>query len=87
MPGLTEVPGAGIVFDKPQGRIVEAYAEGAVAGDVVVAFYENTLPQLGWTEVSLPTGLTHWRREGEVLQVELLADRRPVRVRFYLTPN
>ena len=87
MPGLTEVPGAGVVFDKPQGRIVEAYAEGAVAGDVVAAFYENTLPQLGWTEISSSASNTHWRREGEVLQVEVLVDHRLVTVRFYLTPN
>ncbi len=30
MPGLAEVPEAGLVFDQPSGRIVEAYAQGAV---------------------------------------------------------
>ncbi len=87
MPGLTEVREAGIAFDKPQGRIVEAYAEGAVAGEAVVAFYEKTLPQLGWSAARSPAGDTRWRREGEVLRVDVLADEEPVTVRFYLTPN
>lgn len=87
MPGLTEVRGAGIAFDKPQGRIVEAFAEGVVAGDAVVAFYEKTLPQLGWSAARSPAGDTRWRREGEMLRIDVLADGGPVMVRFYLTPN
>ncbi len=87
MPGLTEVRGAGIAFDKPQGRIVEAFAEGAVAGDAVVAFYEKTLPQLGWRAAHSAAGDTRWRRDGETLRIDVLADEEPVTVRFYLTPN
>lgn len=49
MPGLTELSDQTVVFDKPEGRIVESVAliRGA-AQDAVVAFYEQTLPQLGW---------------------------------------
>ena len=49
MPGLSELRGAGVVFDKPDGRIVEAYAEGGVDREAVLDFYYNTLPELGTT--------------------------------------
>ena len=52
MPGLAEVEGAGVVFDKPSGRIVEAYARGAVTREAVASFYRDTLPQLGWSETA-----------------------------------
>lgn len=47
MPGLTEKPGA-VVFDKPDGRIVEVDAAGAVQRQRVEEFYAAALPQLGW---------------------------------------
>ena len=48
MDGLTEQADSGVVFDKPDGRIVERYASGPLTTDSVVAFYKETLPQLGW---------------------------------------
>ena len=48
MDGLREVAQAGMAFDKPSGRIVEAYAHGAVMIQAVRRFYRETLPQLGW---------------------------------------
>jgi hypothetical protein len=65
MPGLAEVRDAGIVFDTPGGRIVETYAKGAARRAEVIAFYRQTLPQLGWQSV----GDTVYRREGERLQI------------------
>lgn len=47
MPGLTEKPGA-VVFDKPDGRIVEVDASGPVQRRRVEEFYAAALPQLGW---------------------------------------
>ena len=70
MPGLAEVEGAGVVFDKPSGRIVEAYARGAVTREAVASFYRDTLPQLGWSETA---GLT-FAREGESLAIEFLPE-------------
>lgn len=93
MPGLTGNRGLGIVFDTPAGRIVEAYASGAVAWPDVLAFYEATLPQLGWR----PGGEGLFRREGEVLRIEVLrgeAETPPssssastLTVRFTLSPD
>ncbi len=83
MPGLAEVSEAGVVFDKPGGRIVEAYAEGAVGQAEVIGFYRQTLPQLGWYAV----GDTAFRREGERLEIVILGGDGDLVVRFTLQPN
>lgn len=48
MPGLTERPDAAVVFDKPEGRIIETEASGRLARAEVLKFYAASLPQLGW---------------------------------------
>ena len=83
MPGLAEVPDTGVVFDKPGGRIVEAYAEGAVNRGEVIGFYRQTLPQLGWEAI----GESAYRREGERLEIVLLGGDGDLVVRFTLQPN
>ena len=83
MPGLTETPGSALVFSKPQGRIVEVAAEGAVAAGRVLDFYRRTLPQLGWQ----PDGDRAFRREGERLGLDLTTGRGGLIVRFSLTPQ
>ena len=87
MPGLTQVPDAGTMFDTPSGRVVEAYAKGKVAMADVTAFYDKTLPHLGWKKVTAH----RYRREGEVLDLEISDGKGsgdvPTTVRFYLAPN
>lgn len=85
MPGLTQLADRNVVFDAPSGRIVEAYATGAVAAEAVREFYAGTLPQLGWRGI----GGDRYVREGETLRLEFPdapADDR-VLVRFYLSPG
>lgn len=83
MPGIEIVEGSGVAFDSPAGRIVQAYASGPVTREAVRAFYEASLPQLGWSR----TGLLAFRREGESLTIELLGDEPgTVTVRFELDP-
>lgn len=83
MEGLSEAGDAGSTFDTPAGRIVEAYAEGPTAsGDEVARYYAATLPQLGWAT----DGGAVFRREGEVLKVEIVGER-PLTVRFTLAPE
>lgn len=65
MPGLIEEEG-GMVFDSARGRIVEAFATGPVSEAAVRAFYDETLPQLGWR----PLGAGAFQRENEILMVE-----------------
>ena len=65
MPGIIEEEG-GMVFDSARGRIVEAFATGPVSEAAVRAFYDETLPQLGWR----PLGAGAFQRENEILKVE-----------------
>ena len=83
MAGLTSVPGTGLVFDKASGRIVEAYAEGAVGRDQVAAFYTATLPQLGWRARESNVFI----REGERLSIVFLGGNGDLIVRFTLEPD
>ena len=66
MQGLVEDADSATVFDTARGRIVEVFASGALKEGRVLAFYVETLPQLGWRRVA--SGL--FRREGEVLSLE-----------------
>ncbi|HJO71962.1 MAG: hypothetical protein QF450_09845 [Rhodospirillales bacterium] len=66
MPHLNENTDGGMVFDTPAGRIVEAFASGAVTRAQVLAFYAATLPQLGWTMEEA----ARYSREGEILRLE-----------------
>ena len=83
MPGLIPVPDAGVVFDKPSGRIVEAYAEGEVGRAQVAAFYTATLPQLGWRARQSNIFV----REGERLSLVFLGGDGDLIVRFTLEPD
>jgi hypothetical protein len=83
MPGLTPVAGSSVVFDKPEGRIVEAQASGKVTRPAVRAFYDASLPRLGWSAA----GGDAWRREGEVLRLDYREERGFLTVGFTLSPQ
>jgi len=83
MPGLVPIEGASLVFDKPEGRIVEAQARGALARANVRDFYGAALPQLGWSEA----GSNAWRREGEVLRLDFRGRDGDLTVGFTLSPQ
>ncbi|MGF1592310.1 MAG: hypothetical protein ACFCUW_03465 [Kiloniellaceae bacterium] len=83
MPGLKALPDSGLVFDKPGGRIVEAFAEGSLTPESVRSFYDQTLPQLGWQR----EGTGAYLREGERLNLDLSEDARGITVHFRLFPQ
>lgn len=83
MSGLSEVRDVGVIFDKPGGRIVEAYAVGPVASAAVEQFYGETLPQLGWQR----TGRLRFEREGERLEIGFGGQDGSLTVRFDITPR
>lgn len=91
MKGLRETGDGGIVFDKPNGRIVRALARGNVSPSDVRGFYLRTLPQLGWNraeKLELFADLLVFRRESERLQIQAV----PVaggmtEVRFSIEPD
>lgn len=82
-PGLTEQLEDGLVFDAPGGRIVEAYARGAVKAADVLKFYAATLPQLGWVRDSDLT----YRRDTEKLRLDLNPQGHVLLVHFTLSPE
>jgi len=82
MPGLVQNADRSLIFDKPDGRIVEAVAAGAVTRAGVLRFYGETLPELGWTG----NGRV-FRREGEELKLSFEGRDGALTVRFSLTPR
>lgn len=82
MPGLHESQEAGVMFDTPNGRIAEAYAEGVVSRDKVLGFYAATLPQLGWSRIDD----TLYRRDSEMLRLELTGGK-PLVLRLQISPE
>ncbi len=90
MPGLASAESEPLVFDKPGGRIVQAVLSGEVPRQAVLAFYDQTLPQLGWRR----TADRVFVREGEELRLEFpkpagqgAGQKAATAVRFTLTPR
>lgn len=83
MEPLSQVAGSSVLFDTPQGRIVQATATGPVDRDSVLRFYRTTLPQLGWTMM----GDAEFRREGEILKLEFFERDTNLEVRFLIEPH
>lgn len=82
-PGLTEVAGSGVAFDSASGRIVEAFAHGAIKRADALKFYAATLPQLGWKRETD----TLYRREAEVLRLDPVTQGKGVTIRFAISPE
>ncbi len=83
MPGLLQDSEAGLVFDKPNGRIVEFYASGTILPAAVAEFYRRTLPQLGWTK----TGNLEFTRDEEILRIIVTEKDGTSIARFTLSPR
>jgi hypothetical protein len=83
MPSLKPVPNSDVVFDKPEGRIVEARAEGATTRAKVEAFYAASLPPLGWK----PAGRDVWQRDNERLRLDFAGSGSRLAVGFTLSPR
>ncbi len=86
MPGLAADDAASLVFDKPQGRIVEAAARGPVTRHAVMAFYEESLPQLGWHRTGTETQKS-FERDGERLSLDFDGRDGNLQVAFTLAPR
>ena len=79
MPGLAPAEEAPLVFDKPAGRIAQSVMAGAVDRGAVLAFYNQTMPQLGWSRAPQRTGgSASFLREGEELRLEFVEPVRAV---------
>lgn len=66
MSGMSERADEAAVFDQAEGRVAQALASiGALQERDVLAFYAQTLPQLGWTRI----GGRAYEREDERLEL------------------
>src|SRR5690606_32279159 len=83
MPGLSEMLDRSLVFDKPEGRIVETTASADTAPEAIRAFYERTLPQLGWTQVTRESFI----RQDEELTMQVAREGGFSVVRFLVEPR
>src|SRR5579883_1302919 len=79
---LAPVKDSDIVFDKPEGRIIEASARGNVTKAAVQKFYATTLPQLGWKSSG-----QSWTRETETLHLDFAGRDGDLWVTFTLLPK
>ena len=86
MPGMTEMEGDGVVFDQPEGRVVQVTAQAPMgSGGAVAAFYEQTLPQFGWQKEGAGNAYV---RDKERLTIEYGAvTGGPLPVRFTIKPR
>jgi|SRR5579863_7351763 len=84
MKELVTVDGSAVVFNKPEGRIIEATARGKVSISAVRSFYGETLPQLGWNAA---TSIDTWTRETETLRLDFAEHDGDLWVTFSLVPR
>ncbi len=86
MPGQTENPAERSSFDSAAGRIELRGAAGPATAEAILAFYADTLPQLGWQRLAGDL----FARGGERLRLDLAPapeDRRHMLLRIVITPG
>lgn len=73
--GLEELPDAAIVFDKPQGRIVQiTTSHNLTMPAKLIEFYKDSLPNLGWQARAPQNSVLTFERQGEILRLTFTAD-------------
>ena len=82
MQGWKIEPELGFAFDSPNGRIVMIFASTLVDEDDIMAFYGQTLAQLGWTG-----GAGNWVRYAEKLVIGEVQTARGALWRLMLQPR
>ena len=83
MVGMTEAIESNVVFDTVQGRILVSFARSRESKDKIIAFYEESLSQLGW-EMKEDGRFV---RGVEILNVDFFPDGEYLVVRFSLEPR
>ena len=83
MLGMTEAIESNVAFDTVQGRILVSFARSRESKDKIIAFYEESLIQLGWKMKE--DG--QFVRGVEILNVDFFPDGEYLVVRFSLEPR
>ena len=97
MDGTVENLEAALLFDSPDGRIINAEANGAVAAGEVYQYYQAVLPSLGWNvSQDLSSGMACENnstfcmmavREEENLTLNIEVNNSTSRITYALSPN
>lgn len=88
MPGLYELTAETVVFDQPEGRIVESSAVSETEkAPEIRAFYGSVLPQLGWNLQKGTEQADSYLRQGEKLTLSLEVRDQLNIVHFSLSPH
>ena len=82
MQGWKIEPELGFAFDSPNGRIVMIFASTSADDDAIMAFYGQTMAQLGWTG-----GAGNWVRNTEKLVIGKVQTARGTLWRLMLQPR
>jgi hypothetical protein len=82
MQGWQIEPELGFAFDSPNGRIVMIFASTSADENDIMAFYGQTLAQLGWTG-----GAGNWVRDTEKLVIGKVQTARGALWRLMLQPR
>ena len=91
MPGLVEIKEQQSIFDTPQGRIVQVGAFSQADQAEIMAFYAQTLPQMGWRVIKNKQSAdevqgVEYHREKENLRIFTEKSNGSQVVHFYLYP-
>ena len=73
MPGMEEIRDQAYIFDVPEGRIIESLANlNDIDKNAVLAFYDASLPQLGWIKepAASKSAAPLYKREQERLTLD-----------------
>lgn len=66
MDGLIEIEDNTTTYDKPNGRIIDAFAKtNAISKENIITYYNATLPQFGWGK----TAHGQFYRKDEILKL------------------
>ena len=91
MPGMEEVADSRLLFDKPDGRIVETFLVGQVGMETARQFYEDTLGPLGWLRLrgaGIPDDVLRFERGRERLTLDFHREQDgSLIIRVNLTPT
>jgi hypothetical protein len=83
MPGLREGIERRLIYEKADGRIVNTVARGAPNIQQIEAFYNETLPQLGWRKGSA----LEFVREQEILSLTIIRLSSTSEVQYKIAPE
>jgi len=83
MRGMTETTANNVAFDTVHGRVLVSFAQSSESEEKILAFYKESLSQLGW-KINRDG---EFLRGEEILKIDFLPDGNYLTIRFSLEPR